>query len=72
MSVAMRAVPHSSRQGKAPETSVRLDAAGEDPLTHLITPVDQWITEEEWLAGFPGNRNEHFGRWWWVLGSLNE
>ena len=54
-----------TRVGKATEAAVRLDAAGEDLLTRRVTTVDQWIAEEEWLAGFPGNRNEHFGRLWW-------
>jgi hypothetical protein len=63
MSIVMRAL--LTRVGKATEAAVRQDAAGEDSLTRRVTTVDQWIAEEEWLAGFPGNRNEHFGRLWW-------
>jgi hypothetical protein len=63
MSIVMRAL--LTRVGKATEAAVRQDAAGEDSLTRRVTTVDQWIAEEEWLAGFPGNRDEHFGRLWW-------
>jgi hypothetical protein len=69
MSIAMRAL--LTRIGKSTEAAVRPDAAGEGSLTRRVTTVDQWIAEEEWLAGLPSNRNEHFGRLWW-RGSLNE
>jgi hypothetical protein len=69
MSIAMRAL--LTRVGKAAEAAVRQNAAGEDLLTRRVATVDQWIAEEEWLAGLPSNRNEHFGRLWW-RGSLNE
>jgi hypothetical protein len=28
------------------------------------TTIDHWIAEEQWLAGFPAHRNEHFARLW--------
>jgi hypothetical protein len=65
MSIAMRAL--LTRIGKATEAAVRQAAAGEDTLTRRITTADQWIAEGEWLARFPGNRNEHFG-WLWCWG----
>jgi hypothetical protein len=61
MSVAMQAL--LTRVGQA-EAAVPQNVAAEDPPTRRVTTVDQWIAEAEWLAGFPGNRNEHFGRWW--------
>ena len=27
--------------------------------------VDQWLEEEQWLAGLPRHRTEQFGRLWW-------
>jgi len=27
--------------------------------------VDQWLEEEQWLAGLPRGRTEQFGRLWW-------
>jgi hypothetical protein len=27
--------------------------------------IDQWIEEEQWLAGMPRARSEQFGRLWW-------
>ena len=30
----------------------------------VLTTVDQWIGEEQWLAGFPVNRSEQFGLMW--------
>jgi hypothetical protein len=56
--------PDSAQVGLA-EAAVHQDTVGEETLTRRVTTVDQWIADEEWLAGFPGNRNEHFGRWWW-------
>ena len=60
MSIPMRTL--LTRVGKATEAAVRQAAAREDTLTRRVATVDQWIVEDEWLAGFPGNRNEYFGR----------
>jgi hypothetical protein len=49
------------------QTAVRRDISCEDAPTPLLTTVDQWTAEEQWLAGFPGNRSERFG-WLWCRG----
>jgi hypothetical protein len=48
-------------------TAVRRDITCESVPTQLFTTDDQWTAEEQWLAGFPGNRSEHFG-WSWCRG----
>jgi hypothetical protein len=63
MSIAMRVL--LTRVGEATEAAVRQAATGDDTRTRCVTTVEQWIAEEQWIAGLPGDRNEHFGRLWW-------
>jgi hypothetical protein len=47
--------------------AARRDERREDASARLPATVDHWITEEQWLTGFPVNRSEHFG-WLWYRG----
>jgi hypothetical protein len=45
--------------------AVQQDGSRVATSAQLAATVDPWIPEEQWLAGFPASRREHFGRLWW-------
>lgn len=45
--------------------AVRRDGSRVGTPAQLAAAVDPWIPEEQWLAGFPASRREHFGWSWW-------
>jgi hypothetical protein len=47
--------------------AVRRDESREDAPAPVLTTVDHWVAEEQWLTGFPVSRSEHFG-WLWYRG----
>jgi len=74
MSIAMTFLttvqPLLTRIGKAigvrsPAAAVRRDGSRAATPAWLVTTADPWIAEEQWLAGCPANRCEHFGWLWW-------
>jgi len=50
---------------RSPATAVRRDGRQAAARARLITTLDPWIAEDQWLARFPAGRREHFGWSWW-------
>jgi hypothetical protein len=54
-----------ARIGKALAAALRRFGTAEAAPAQVRTTIDHWIAEEQWLAGLPGHRNEHFARLWY-------